>query len=368
MQEVKTPKLDPTLKTILYVLRDDGGCGYYRCALPAQYLRKHGLMNAITDLRVTNQKHIDQADIVVFQEIGSTSALEAFRYAQSQKKAVVVEVDDLLHMVSPNNPGYSAWNPATLFIHRATEKMKKAFAMTVSTAQLARDYAPYNENIYVLPNFLPQDKWDQPIVKRNDGTIRIGWAGGNSHFDDLKMMVPVLEKIIKEYDGKVRFEMMGMNKHELKGIFDRFEHFIDECSKCNYKGELMAWEGQPLNDYPTVLATHGWDIAIAPVVDTAFNNAKSDLKLKEYGALQIPVVASKVTPYEDAKKAGCSVVLAENFKEWYTSLKELIDSPEKRAQMVQENTDWVEKNWMDDNIQTFSDVYHQIIENNSLKK
>jgi len=368
MKDITKIPFDENLKTVLFVIRDKGGCGYYRCLQPAMYLRRFKMMNTITDVKFTTKEHIEQADLVVFQEIGSTASLDSFRYAKKLGKAVVVEVDDLLHMVSPRNPGYAAWNPSTLYIERAVEKMRQADAMTVSTPQLARDYEPYNENMYVMPNFLSQQQWDQSTVRKNDGIIRIGWAGGNSHFDDLKMVVPVLKKIVKEYDGKVRFEIMGMLEKELKGIFSEFDHFTHECKKCDYSGQIVMHPGQPLDQYPVVLATHGWDIAIAPIVNNAFNCAKSDLKLKEYSAMGFSIVASRVTPYIEAQQNGCNVFLAETFKEWYNSLKQLIDDEMLRQSMIEDNKKWAEGNWIEENIKRYSEVYHKIIESNSHKK
>ena len=305
MQDPTKIPFNKDLKTVLFVIRDKGGCGYYRCLQPAMYLRRYNLMNTITDFKKATKEHIDQADIVVFQEIGSTSSLEAFRYAKKTGKAVVVEVDDLLNMVSPNNKaGYGAWNPSTLYLERAVHKMRGAHAMTVSTPQLARDYGPYNKNIYVLPNYLSEQQWDQRSIKKSDGLIRIGWVGGNSHLDDLKMMVPVIKKLISEYGNKIRFELMGMLEKELDGAFSELDKFDHECPKCEYKGQIKFHPGQPLEQYTTVLATHGWDIGIAPIVNTAFNCAKSDLKLKEYAAMGFATVASKVTPYIEAEQNG----------------------------------------------------------------
>lgn len=355
------------LPTALFIIRDEGGCGFYRCAQPAMALRRHGLMNTITDMRSTTPEHILQADVVIFQDIGSLAAIECMEFALANKKAVLAESDDFLHVVSPNNPGYAAWNPSTLFLFRAVLQMQRAHGITVTTPQLAREYFPYNKNIFILPNYLNEDKWTLPMVKKTDGIIRIGWAGGNAHVDDLKMVAPVIEKIIKEYQGKVKFETMGLTKEELGSTFSHLEEFHEVCPKCNYSGESRTWMGENLDNYPMVLASHGWDIALAPVVNTAFNNAKSDLKLKEYSAINVPMVASKVQPYEDAQKDGCNVILADNFSEWYNGIKKLIDDAVLRDQIATENKKWVSRYWVDENIKNYYDVYMQAIELAKLK-
>ena len=102
------------------------------------------------------------------------------------------------------------------------------------------------------------------------------------------------------------------------------------------------------------------------MVNTAFNNAKSDLKLKEYSACGFPIVASKVTPYKEAADAGCEVLLAENFKEWYNSIKALIENEELRKNMVKVNKEWIKNYWIEDNIQLYANTYNELIKKHKL--
>lgn len=368
LNEASKMPFNKDLPTALYIIRDDGGCGFYRCYQPALALRRHGLFNTITDMKATTPEHIMKADIVIFQESGSLDAIEAMKFAIEQNKAIIVESDDLLNAVSPHNPGYESWNPSTLFWYRTSMQMIRAHALTVTTPQLAREYFPYNSNIYVLPNYLNQDKWTLPVVRKTDNVIRIGWAGGNAHIDDLKMIAPVIEKIIKEYDGRVKFETMGPTKNELGNTFSHLEEFNERCPKCDYQGQSTTWGGETLDNYPTVLASHGWDIALAPVINTAFNNAKSDLKLKEYSAIGVPMIASDVTPYREAKKDGCTVTLADNFKEWYNAIKYLIENPEVRNKIADDNRTWVGKYWIDENIQKYADAYSEVMASAKISK
>lgn len=363
-------KFNNELPTVLFVVRDKGGCGYYRCYQPASFLRTRGLMNAIVDFKETTPEHIMKADIIVFQETGSPKSVEAMNFAKQNNKPIVIELDDEIRTISPHNEGgYGAWNPGTLFIHRFIQQAMSADAMIVSTPQLAREFFPYNKTIYVVPNFLNEGKWSNNQIKKQDGYFRIGWAGGNAHLDDLKMISKVIEKIVKEYAGKVKFETMGMVKGELGNTFTALEEFNETCPKCGYQGESVTWTGESLENYPLVLASHGWDLALAPIVNTSFNSAKSDLKLKEYSATGYPIVASEVTPYIEAKEKGCDVLLAKTFDEWYNNIKELIDNQDRRAEMVKHNREWMKKNWIADNIFLYYDSFMQIIDkHNKLTK
>lgn len=349
-------------KTVLFVARDDGGCGFFRCKQPADFLNRSGL--AIGEYAFLNptKEQLMNADLVILQNTGSVEASTLAKFMVDNKIPFMTEFDDFVHHISPHNEGgYNTWNPSTLFLHRSMEVAKLASGMIVSTPQLAREYFPYSSNIFVVPNFLDRDKWDQPTVKRTDGKIRIGWCGGNAHGDDLHMVSKVLEKIVKERDGKVVFETMGMTRHELAGAFPMAPSTEETCPSCGFEGTLHHHPGETLDDYPTVLAGRGWDIAIAPVINNAFGNAKSDLKLKEYAAIGLPVVASFVAPYIEAQADGCDVFLANTFEEWYAGLTNLIDNEEKRREIVKWNKDWVAKKWIQDNILQMWGIYEAMI-------
>ena len=346
---------------ILYIVRDSGGCGFYRCIQPATFIKRMGIAETEHVLQQATEEQLLSADLVVLQDTGSINGSNIAQFCFNNKIPFVCEFDDFIQHVSPHNlAGYGAWNPSTLFVYRAMESAKKANAIIVSTPQLAREYFPYNNNIFIMPNYLDKELWENPIVKKNDGKIRIGWMGGNAHADDLKMISKVLHKIVKEGKGNILFETMGMTKHELENVFP-FEEFPGTCPKCGYEGELHHFPGENLKEYSMVVASKGWDIVVAPVIENSFGNAKSDIKIKEYSAIQIPMVASPIVPYRDAEKDGAKIRFATTFGEWYNEIKYLINHPEERDKIARNNKDWVDKYWIQDNAQKIFEIYSQIL-------
>lgn len=350
---------------ILYIARDDGGCGYFRCVQPANFLTRSGLADAKTILpNMAGEPTADQllaVDLVIMQEMGSVRANEIYHFLLEHNIPFLAEFDDFIHHVLPTNlSGYGAWNPSTLYLPRAVKMAQSAFGLTVSTNQLAREYFAYNPTIYVIPNYLDKDRWDNPIVKRDDGKIRIGWFGGNAHREDLLMVASVIDRIVDESKGKVVFETMGMMPNELHNVFQG-RSMAEPCPSCGYEGEKHHWPGESWNDYPMVLASKGWDIAIAPVIDNSFGNCKSDLKIKEYAAAGIPVIASPVVPYKEAAKNNAQVIFAESFEEWYNGIKALIKNPQRREEIQKQNKEWISQYWIQDNVGKIFEVYSQIL-------
>lgn len=355
---------------ILFVARDDGGCGFFRCKQPADFLKRAGLVDAEYVLRTPTKEQILNSDLVVLQDTGSVDSSNLAKFMRDNKIPYMTEYDDFVFHLSPHNEGgYMAWNPSTLFLHRSIETTKQAMGVTVSTPQMAREFFPYNLNVFVIPNFLNKEKWDNPSVKRNDDKIRIGWCGGNAHADDLKMISKILNRIIKEYKGKVIFETIGMTRKEFAWVFPMAPTDPNMlCPSCGYEGELHHFPGEALEDYPTVLCSKGWDIAVAPVINNAFGNCKSDLKVKEYAAAGIATIASRVMPYIEAKENGAEIILATTYEEWYNSIKELIDNEEKRREMVKKNKEWISKYWIQENVGNIAGVYTQMLEAMGLLK
>ena len=350
------------MKKILFVTRDQGGCAFYRCQQPAAFLKRAGLFDTEVVFQKPSPHQVLSADLVIMQEMGSANAAGLARFMVEKKVPFVSEFDDFVHHISPRTEaGYGGWNPGTLMVHRSMEQARAGLAITVSTPQLAREYFPYNPTIHVIPNWLDKDLWDVPIARRADGRVRIGWAGGNAHGDDLKMISKVIQKVLNDFRGQVVFETFGMAPQELAGVFPMESTPPGSCEACGHEGAHHQYPGGSIREYPGMLAAKSWDIALAPVIDNAFGAAKSDLKVKEYAALGIPTVASRVRPYIDARKAGCPVILAETFEEWYDAIVGLIRSEEDRRRLSDEGRKWAQGNWIQDRVFVIRDVYNDLI-------
>lgn len=85
------------------------------------------------------------------------------------------------------------------------------------------------------------------------------------------------------------------------------------------------------------------DIAVAPIEHTTFNRCKSDLKLKEYGALGLPTVATRFGPYARYQERSPETValMARTASEWESALRALIDSQDLRASLATANLSYV---------------------------
>ena len=361
----------PNRLKILFIPADNHGCGFYRMMVPANEIKRQNL----ADIQISygwDWKMVEWAHLVVIQRQSDSSAFEAIEQAHSLGKKVIYEIDDYLQGISPHNPAFDFWSPMGPHLGRALNLMRKCDAMQVSTPRLKNEYALWNPVIECMPNYLDKTLWDTPAwtathwdnyyKKKNDGIIRIGWAGAGSHYHDLQLIEEVITKICQKYP-QVHFCMMGYfgETNIGKNLFQDISSNTSICPHCKQAGQLEKIPGIELLYYPSKLKECAFDLAVAPIVETGFNQGKSDLKIKEYAALGIPVVASNITPYKESVKNGFTGFLASNGKEWFDSLELLIKDEVLRKRLGKNNHQWYQENTIDKHIGESLQFYNRVV-------
>ncbi|WP_185993716.1 glycosyltransferase [Variovorax sp. KBS0712] len=88
------------------------------------------------------------------------------------------------------------------------------------------------------------------------------------------------------------------------------------------------------DDY--LLALSSWHISIAPLENTTFNHAKSNIKFIEAAAFRIPSICSATGPFSAVITHGLNGMLARNSEEWEQALTLLITDRPLRHRMGNE--------------------------------
>jgi glycosyltransferase involved in cell wall biosynthesis len=216
-------------------------------------------------------------------------------YARGSNALRVLGMDDLLTDIPPGNPYAATIYPD--IGERIARAVSRCDRLVVSTQALADAYGS-GTDVRVIPNAIDADLWGGLRNAVRDGARpRVGWAGGRQHRDDLLLLEEVVAATAREVD----WVFLGMCPPSLRRHAAEYHSMV------------------PLADYPAKLASLGLDVAVAPLQDNAFNRAKSDLKLLEYGALGIPVIASGVAPY-----LGTPAILARARDDWIDELRTLV--------------------------------------------
>lgn len=312
---------------IVYVFpADPYGCGSYRLIWPAQALRAQGHDVRIVppsnrtgiggdiDTRtgkLVNVRIPPDADVIVMQRVSLKHLSAGIRMIRAQGVAVVVDMDDDLTKIDPNNPAFWAMktdsgDPRHNW-RNAHQACLDATLVTVSTPALLPVYAPHGRGV-VLENCVPARYLDVPHV---DNPV-MGWPGStHSHPFDLQEVGPAVARLTRE-------------GHTYRGV-GPVEGLRDALG---LEADPEVSGSVELDEWPHALARLG--VGLAPLADTGFNAAKSRLKIVELSSCGVPWVASPRAEYARFHQRTGVGLLAERPKDWYRQLKRLVTDPALR--------------------------------------
>ena len=257
------------------------------------------------------------ADIVICQMVHTRAALTVLEGMKAMYKIpLVTEMDDNMLSTPAYNPASAVYGNGSHLRALAIEQMRMSDALIVSTPGLKETYSEFNDNIYIIPNSLDFRVYDNLRHKRNKDIIRIGWAGGASHSEDLRIIEPVIHKILAKHPT-VRF---------------CFVHGIPDFLRNIDRVDLVS-EFTRIDRWPQFLASRAFDINLAPLVDSAFNRGKSNLRWLEFAGMKVPTVASKVGHYAETLTQAEDALLCETEEDWLHSLSWLISDESARKKI-----------------------------------
>ena len=318
------------------------------------------------------QEFFEDADIVWFQgylaQIFLLKLLEI--RLNNPKIKLVFDMDDNLFALTKANPSYTAYCEEELvdvgggtmvrcdaYTNRIARRLAETMlmesdALICTTPLLANVYYKYNSNIYLMQNWLDWDNWNQPHIpfRTDDGFVKIGWQGGNTHILDWVVAHEAVVEVLKS-NPKIKLELLTT-----PGIYEGF--------MVQFPKNQFSFNG--FIDYDA----HPWrmnvlkpDIGIIPLNEDEFSVCKSDLKFTEYAAMKVPVVASNIPPYNQSIIHGETGLLASNKEEWVKHITTLVESPQERKRLGENAYEWAKKNrCLQTNAKAWYDIMKQISE------
>lgn len=277
------------------------------------------------------EQMIKMADMTVWQITASWSVLAFFQAIKAiyRNKPFITEVDDWLFDIPSSNIASNPYKPGSEAQKIAYQQLEMSDAIIVSTEFIKEGLLNLfpDKKIYVIPNGIDFDVWDHLKKPEKEGKIRIGFTGCQNHHSDLAIVKKPLLALIEEFPN-------------LEVILSApFTSWAD----VKHDRVLVNTSWAPINIYPQMVAGWNLDIGIAPLRDSNFNRAKSNLRWLEYSALSIPTVASNIQPFKTSIKDGVDGILCNSSQGWYDSLKSLILDPIKRSRMGAEAYNSVRK-------------------------
>lgn len=330
-----------------------GGVGYYRIQKPAQFLREKYDIFEFGDLITAHKKLqkagqnwseedmvpnlIQESDLVWMKPISHPGGLAWFAGAcDHYNKPLILDMDDDYLAVDDLNPKrkYFSEDTLTQIVHR--ELFKAATAIVVATEPLKKVYEQFNENVHVIPNYNDVNDWPYQRARRVDERVVVGWAGSQTHEADFHVIEPVLWRLWEKYGSRVFFAICG-------GLPEKYMKDFPKESYGVFSGT------RTMRDYHQRLANWGFDIGLAPLKESAFNDGKGHGKWMEYSMYGIPTIASSFGPYRRVIEEGRTGLLAGSTDQWVERVSSLIDDPALGHQLGQNAYEEIKKHhqWKD---------------------
>ena len=329
-----------------YILIIDGveniipQCTRYRVLNKAEQLRKNGFMVKVVNV---SEFDISQAryasHIIIYRAPWSYQLQFLCDTAKRDKKPVYFDIDDLVFD--------TVYTDQLSYTQGLSEKDKGNYDAGVknygkmlaacdgaitSTFQLKEELLKYKDKVLLNRNRASSDliEISSHFIKdysQQDSKVKIGYFSGSiSHNENFELIKPAIQSLLAVYKN--------MELH-IVGHLD-----IPEDMK-PYQQQIVVHDYVDWKDLPQLISQV--DINLAPLVDSVFNRAKSEIKWMEAALVKVPTVASHIGAFSDMVIDGETGLLA-NDGEWKEKLESLILSSDLRQELAENAYDFVLEN------------------------
>jgi len=306
-------------------------CKKYRIDQKVEMLTALGYQSDVVSWTEYNQARnlLQLAGLVFFYRVpAEETVLELVAEAKRLNINTIFDVDDLIFDEALLKTNINIQNlpkniQAQVFTGAKTYKkaMSSMDYCSSSTSVLA-DYMTKHSSLetFIIPNALDSEllelsRIDKPFKDNDVITIMYG-SGTSTHDIDFREVSPALLAILNTHP-EARLVIHGTLK-----LSDDFKAF---------KSQIKEIPFMKASEYYTAL--NGYDINIAPLEPSVFNDAKSNIKYIEASIFKLPTIASNVEEYKNIIKHNENGLLASNTQEWIDAFELLIKNKSLRETM-----------------------------------
>ena len=258
------------------------------------------------------EEPLPPCDICIVQRTAmpSEAAVDALVARLASMGAVLVtDVDDAFAALD-NHPEAAIYAPRAAALERAIAASAETW---FSSEPLAELYGRIAGRRRIARNAIDPRLWrdwrhPRPAPFQGD-RVRMLYMGTHTHAADWALIRPALDRLWETHEGRFDVTLIGV---------------ATEVAPAPWLQRLSPPpEAIPYPRFVRWLRGQGpFDIGLAPLAETRFNRAKSDIKLLDYAALGLLPVVSRGPAYEaDAGMADLAIVT----DDWHTELAGVID-------------------------------------------
>ena len=320
-----------------YILIIDGveniipQCTRYRVLNKAEQLRKNGFavkaVNA-SEFSLTQAQYASH--IIIYRAPWSAQLQLLCDLAREEHKPVYFDIDDLVFD--------TLYTDQLSYTQGLSEKEKGNYDAGVknygkmlaacdgaitSTNQLKEELLKYKDSVLLNRNLASSEliAVSSQFLKEDfgaDDRIKIGYFSGSiSHNENFELIKPAIKEVLDNYPF-VELHIVG--------------HLDIPQDMKQYTQRIIIHEYVDWKALPQLISQV--DINLAPLVDSVFNRAKSEIKWIEAALVKVPTIASHIGAFADMVIDGQTGLLAKD-SEWKEKLESLILSADFRRELAE---------------------------------
>lgn len=315
----------------------------YRSLVPMQALAHRGHSVHVEERdEIADPAALLQCDLVHVLQSCQPPVVRLVRRLQERGVAIVWDNDDERTLVireATPVPGQDGMAAQRHYSSMRT-MTRTANAVTTPSRALAEFHAGESgRDVRILPSRLPPTFVRPERVMPHQG-IHIGWHAMPRHrpsFEALRMR-ETLDHLLARH-AHLSITGIGLDL-ELRSR--RYTHL-----------EGVAYGGLPTH------LVH-CDIGIVPLADTAVNEARSNVKLKEYAATGVPWLASPIGPYAGmGEEQGGRLV---DDGDWFAAIESLMNDADARRVLAQRGRRWAADETIEAHVDAWEEIFQGAVE------
>ena len=344
MSDIKQKHVTPHILIIDGVENAIPQCTRYRVTNKAEQLRSFGQDVWVVNHSAFKLGYAEQASKIIIYRCGYSEQLaELIHLAKKYHKPIYYDVDDLVidtkytdqlsytQNLSPMEKlGYDA----------GVKSYRDLLALcdgAITTTQILKlELQNYQSNVLLNRNLASQ----QLVAISNKSakdysieteTVKIAYFSGSiTHNENFELIKPAVIQILQKYPF-VELHLVG--------------HIDIPKELSAFKNQLVFHDFVDWQVLPSMIAEI--DINLAPLVDSVFNRAKSEIKWIEAALVKVPTLASQIGAFSEMIQDGETGILVSDVL-WFEKLEELVKSRACRQEIGEKAYDFVMKNCVTD--------------------
>lgn len=261
------------------------------------------------------------ADVVHIHRAADPATQRLVAQLNDAGVGVVWDNDDDVTALPKGNPHYARFGGANAQrVARAIAGVVRAAdVVTTPSARLADQYrAAGARDVRVLENYLPRE-FSSARPRSHEGVV-VAWLAGLEH--------------------QIDYQQLRLRR-SLEGLLDAHPQLRVMSIGLGLGLQNDRYEHMPRVDFLDLARTlAAADIGIAPLVDIPWNQARSDVKLKEYAAAGLPWLASPVGAYVGMGDREGGLLVPDDG--WHDALDDLIVNKRKRRRLARRAAKWAQ--------------------------